>query len=847
MQHSPPLPRGLILITLVASSLLGGALRAQSEPPPDPPPQPEPLPIEADPEPPPAPAPARMPDLQRLASDALIRATLIRLRNVADPNPLHYRAAALAIRIARRAYPDDEGLLRLELQAWLGAADEEETLRMTRDLVRMNPDDTVAQLRLVSARIKRLQDADSRLAAYDRILGDDGSAIDASIRSRLALDAALLARETGDEPGFVRRLTIATTLDNTNKDAAALYSTYFFDRTTDPVERADLLANVILADPIDQQAHTNLARELFRRGAYAGARRFMHRAGDIAMSGLIEPSVDDLFDRYLLVWMTDGDQAALDAVMILQNRSLAAILDHRMRMERQGIDAGEEPEPTIPHEIELIRLAIAWSRSDAPGITESARRILLRLEEQIGMLDRKDAPYDTLTPEQDQYIRDEARLQRTMARLWAGEQLDEAQADIDALLHAESINRPGPVATARITGLMALRRGELDRAQELLAAAGDDPPARLGLAQLAEQRNDRPAALRIYAHIALSQAHRLVGCAAKKRIEHLLAKPLPPTPEVKALEDWAARFAPWLDEVTTNPTAFMTLSIAHVAPRIDAFDRVELDIELRNVSRIPMSVGADLTFNSRILLSPRVIIRTEDVSQIFGPEPIELDQRIRLMPGQSIKSRVWASRGSVGKWLELFADKSASIRWRAIQGYRIDPSTQGFAPGIISVTAQSDLLHRDAIAPRDDTAAIKEHLTTAQGRDLLEEVLRAVGAAGTQATNENDAALLEKCTDIAAAVARRVPSLTSVEKAWVVSVCARVQLLSVSTAILNAAKEDPSPLVQAALAIDGYSDPDDPALLRAREDPDPDLRGLARAVHANLKTGGAAVPARGSP
>lgn len=777
-----------------------------------------------------------MPDVERLTSDALVRAALTELRKTSNPSPLDYRVTALAIRIARRLNPNDEELVRLEQQAWQGTGDEAEMDIVTREVVRIDPKDTVAQLRLVTGRMQRLQDADLRLAAYDRMLGEAGASLDAAIRSRLALDAALLAREAGDDAGFVTRLTQAATLDNTNKDAAALYSTYFLDRATDPVERADLLANVVLADPNDMQAHTNLALELFRKGAYVAARRFMARAGDIAMSGLIEPTVADLFDRFVLLWMTDGDEPAKAAIMALENKSLSAIRDYRRRAEAQGIDVGEEPDPTVPHEIELIRLAIGWSRDDQAASARAAHLIILRLETQLGILDRKEAPYDKVTPQEEQYYRDEVKLLRAAARLWAGVELDEAQADIDALLRPDATNRLDRVAEARLTGLMAMRRGDLEGAERLLTSAGDDPTARLGLGALAEQRADRAKAIRVYAALALDNAHRLVGCAAKKRIEAILGKPLPPTPDVAALEDWSKRFAPWLDEMTTNPTAFMTLDVDHVKPRIDSFERVELSLSLRNVSRIPMSIGPEQTFSSRLMLSPRAVVKGQDVSGIIDAEFLELDRRLRLMPGEAIETVVWGSRGSIGNWFNQFADKSASLRWRVIQGYRLD-NDRRFAPGIISVTAQSDMLERDPVAPETDIPALIDRLGASTGREYLEDILRAIVAGGTQWGDETDAQLQDKRIKIGNAIAARLSGLPSLEKAWVISSVARVELVKETESLVIAAEADPSPMVQAALVIDGYADADQPGLVRLSEDPDPELRSMARAARERLRGG----------
>lgn len=797
-------------------------------------------------------------NLEHLAADQYVKALITRLRLEPNPDVDDFTQAAHGIRIARRFRPDDEELIRLEIQAWMSAGDDARLIETTEQLVRLDPADTVALLRLITSRLRKLQDAPSRLVAYDRLVGDSGRTLDASIRSRLALDAALLAREMGDEEGFVDRLTRATTLDATNKDAAALYSTYFLDRTTDPIERADLLANVVLADPNDMNAHTNLARELFRQGAYDGARRFMARAGDIAMSGVIEPGVSDLFDRYLVVWMTDGYEEALKAILLLQNRGLSSIREQRKRAVAQGIDVGEEPESLVPQEIELTRLAIAWSLGFGPGAAEGARKVKGRLDEQLALMEARQPPFQNMTEEDELFLRAEIKLQRLSARLWAATFLDECRDDIASLTSPTAANRVDEQAEKRLNGLLALARGRaasalaatpgpwmpgplvafsLDQfamAEPLLeSAAGADPMARLGLGMLAEARGDLPRAMKHYAAVAIDRANQLIGCAAKRRVEAMLGRPLAPTPTVAALEDWAKNLAPWMDEMTTNPSAFMTLTCEPLRPKIDVFERVELRIALRNVSRLPMSVGPDLSFNSRLLLSPRVMAKGIDISALVEPEPIEFDRRLRLMPGESIEAVIWGSRGSLGIWLDRFADKTTTMRWRAIQGYRVDKQKR-FASGIISVTAQSELIERSAISPRTDVAEILEQLKKATGREFLEEVLRAIIAAGTQEKREADELLKARRMDLAAGLAARFPSLTPMERVYVISSTARVQMLNESRAILEAAADDPSPLVQAALIVDGYFEPDEPGLVRLTESPDLDVREMARAARRRL-------------
>jgi len=132
--------------------------------------------------------------------DAMYRLSLREIRSeIANPTVEDYRRLALALSILQRETPDDIERLRFLLDAWTWAGDERRERTILGRIVRMDPTDTVLQLRLINSAIQSKQNADTRLAMYERFLGPAGEKIDDSVKSRLALDAALLYREMGDE------------------------------------------------------------------------------------------------------------------------------------------------------------------------------------------------------------------------------------------------------------------------------------------------------------------------------------------------------------------------------------------------------------------------------------------------------------------------------------------------------------------------------------------------------------------------------------------------------------------------------------------------------------------------
>src|SRR5690606_24171174 len=148
---------------------------------------------------------------------SLARTALLDLRMQEEPDSEDYQIAALLFGEARRWSPDDEILLRKQIEASWSAGEEGAALDLTRDLLKLDLrdgklDDEVSMLRVLSADISRIQTVEERLDQYHALLRR--TALPATIRSRLALDAALLLREQGDVEGFASMLARSTALDS---------------------------------------------------------------------------------------------------------------------------------------------------------------------------------------------------------------------------------------------------------------------------------------------------------------------------------------------------------------------------------------------------------------------------------------------------------------------------------------------------------------------------------------------------------------------------------------------------------------------------------------------------------
>lgn len=775
-----------------------------------------------------APVPAPMPDMESLVSDSIARLALTTLRDETNPDADSFTRTAIGLRIARRLRPDDLELIRLERDAWRAADNEVEANRLLERIVALDPADTVSVARLLILRMSQLQTADERLAAYDRLLSDSGSALDPSIRSRLALDSALLLRERGEDAAFVERLTLATTLDVTNKDAAALYASYFLPIVTDAKARADLLANVVLSDPTDVSTVTNLAQHLFSVGAYRGTQRLFALAENLIVGSGRSLGAEDLFDRLLVDWMVEGDEAALGPVQDMFNQQQSYLNMQIRQAERLGQPPPELTTAQLPASFETLRLAVAFGRKDAEGAREAALRAADTLMSQIDRLNERTGVFEDWTEEEAAEAIKSTELELAFVRLWGDVQIDEAESTLDAVTGQEDQGGLSPEAVQRFRGLIALRRGDLERAEALLAPLEEtDFTARVGLGLVYEQTGREREALASFARVALDRPNSAIGCACRRRIETTLGRPLQPTPAAEVLDQFGLDFAPWLDHFTQSPHNFLSLSARHVSNRLDIFDRDEVRIRVRNISSYPLGVGPERPVNSRFVLTPNVVIEGRIRTPLALPEIINLDHRFRLMPREEMELVVWATRGTVGIALEQNVDRSISLRWRVIQGVRYDDEDR-FTTGPMCVSAETGVAFQRNLPEPESIEALAASIAVSTGRSFLEDLLLAAGLSVRRTAGITDTIQTERRAAMGEAIAARVPEMDDLWRTYVVCVGFRAGFLFATPRFDEILASDDGPFVNTALLFTSYRLRDNAGADRLVDHPDPDIAELAR-------------------
>ncbi len=772
-----------------------------------------------------------------MAARSLTRVALADLKLVSAPAERDYRIAAELLEVARQTDPGDQDILRLLIQAWTSAGDADRVDALNRELLALDPRDTVTQLSIVSSRISRLQNVDDRLTAYENFLGSKGEGIDPAIRSRLAMDAALLKRERGDDEGFARALTLACQLDPTNKDAATLALAFFSERVPDAVGRFELLTNVLKADPFDPEVHAAMAEELAAGGAVRGAERFYNTLARLHEARAEKMSPQESAEAIVSDWNTLGAEALIRRLTDQVENERAQLRARRDRIVQSGELLTQVADPSevrlaVPFERSRVIAAASLGTAESIGyaIEEAAESIRRVLE----LLETPEKRPEGMSEEEAVTTARSLRLERVWLRLWSGRTTEEASAEFEALKADAQVDAQ---TLARLAAFLHLRQGRLQEAEtELLSLAREDSLAAIGLGMLAEEKGQKDKAIELYTQLSRRLAGSIAGSFCRTRVIQLTGKPPAPTNLARKLQDLADAIPQSVEAMVTDPRRFMDVFVEVIGTETRLLDKIQMRFVIVNTSQFPMAVGPDKPINSRFLLAPIVDVGVQRLSLAGLQEVVWLNRRLRLMPGERFEATVWADSGVLGGILQRISGEAARLRWRVVQGFKL--GDQGFYDtGPLCLSSETDTIQRSVtLRSGADASALAGWIEKGTTREMAESILAfieqlvASAEAGTPAIKEEVDAVL------AAAVAR-FRAADPAEKLLLLVLCPAGGQLRPFTALdLEAIKESDESILKFVLAT-RVSTADAPPLAADAWTSRPSLQAFADLLRDRLAEG----------
>lgn len=770
-----------------------------------------------------------------LAARAVARVALTDLRLVSEPRSRDYRVTAALLEYASSLAPDDEHILRYAIDAASSGGDSSLAVSLSQRLIRLDPSDTVAQLRLISARINTEQDADARLALYRNFLGDRGSRIDRSIRSRLALDAALLLRERGDVDGFAEMLTRALELDGTNKDAASLAVTFFTQRVDDAPGRLELLLTLLYADPFDVETHQSIARELAAGGAYRASARFYDTMLMVASRLGVELPDEVYAERQNVLWSTEGADSLLRSARDELDRQRRAVAQRRRQLEEAGRPMEGVPLPDdLGLGLDVCRvLAVASSVTGDEARQEWAFRELERTVEaqRRRLSDPENLPRGVSAEDARRRLR---QLDADFAWicLWAGRRVDAAGARLEELL-AEGETRAS--AARRLRGWLALREGRLDDAERLLSPLAEvDLLARLGMGVLAEERGDRGGAAEIYSAISRSGAGTLAGVWAGSKYAGLTGRSARRPEQAGTLEAIAATVPGWLEEMIRDPRRFLSISAGLHESTLGPLGSPLIRLTVRNVGPIPLGLSPNGPVHTRLMLSPRLEVGPYPIREGVLPEVVTMDRRLRLSPRETLEFSVLPTLGVFGQTMDRMCGMTARVRWRVLQNFVL--TQRGvFEAGPFGVATETGTLARRPLPLANmDPDLILEAAREANGAGLAEAILAVNWRLGMGATERMAGDFGERAARVFAERYRAAPAT---ERAMMLAMLPTGNQLPAFSVFDDAARVEGGEWLLLLYAVTRVTEEDDPLLDELVGSEDRRMSRVGEAIRSRLSEG----------
>jgi hypothetical protein len=765
-------------------------------------------------------------------------------RQVADPGPADFEITSLLLGYAQRFSPGDAALIRMRVGTAITGGDQDTMIQQTRELIAVNPDDAVAQLRLISNIINQQQTVDGRIALVERFLGPSGETIPAEVRSRLALDAALWHRDRGDDEAFVRFLVMATTLDSTNKLAAYLAANYHAANVYDPTGRLELLVNLLLADPLDPQTHLAIATELAGAGAFEQALRFQRNALNLAQTADEFDPAHIVRGQIVLIWHVEGPQAVVNIL----NTRLAKKRDEIARQLREAEAAGsvviDPPDPgdqNLSFADERIRMLAATVAGDTATAASAVGAMRASIPQYLGELEERGVPAD-------QIERNRAVLETEFAltRLWVGLDVPEAITDANRLIDQFGTDTGEQDAIHLLKAFVAVRSNEPDVALDLLAQVEQDTIFGDVARSLAGSlQGDTDMVRQVLEKLATDQPADPVGAWALSKLKEADPNTDPFGQTSTDLAVIADGVPPWLDRMIIRPSSFMSLSVERIGTTTRALDRVGLRVRLKNTSGIALGVGPDRPINSQLLFAPDVAINLTSELR-FPAEVIDAARRLRLGPREEMVFDVWPSMWPGSALVDLACSHSTRMRTRIIQGF-VPSVDVGYQPGPLCLDADGPVI---VLTPLAESVMgfdkLIEHLRT-DPEEALPKTLAVLLGWTIVPTAAQKQLSPEQITQFGQTVAERYPSLSPTGKSLLLALMPTAAKFPAMAPLDEIALQETDARALPMVLFTRATDPDHAIFERAAASGDELVVRLGALLQTRLRAGGYAYSTMTAP
>jgi tetratricopeptide (TPR) repeat protein len=769
--------------------------------------------------------------IDRMLSAALL-ADLFPFTRDPDISDEGYEAAmALALQCARLAPERRAGwdlVILLADQVEGGAPDAARAARRESlaALARLDPADDVIRLARVAEAIESHTTADARVRAYESMLAPaNRAALGGPVASRLAYQLASLESRIGNTELFARWLAESVKADPGYPAAAQAAAGFFRMRVSDPAADVELLSVAVEANPRDLATWSALVSVLLDGGAFKGAERAARLAITVAEAERRPETVYSLTgDLATALWGSGQRAEAMHELDLRMNRltedfrRMISLMDPSITNERLTREF-----PPLPSSLSIAMLGVAKKDGNQKKLAELLDQALrgadteIRRAKERGDSDAAIGSYD---------------IQKVTTLLLFGSEMRTVPGLIENAAKSGALGGDGK---ARFEAMLLWKQGKLeDAAKALEPMRENDPLAHYAYASaLADLKRPHEAAKEFRA-IAESRIGTSISLLALDRLAEVLGQQVvltsqltPALKEVSAALDKAlqTQLPLALDEMMEHPLRALTVEVTPSSTQIKPYEQFSFTIRMRNNSRIPLAIGGDCPITGKVTMRAAAPRPGNSDPAELPPQPILIDRRLRLGPGEEITVNIEADLTMVGLVLNVQPLDAHLVNVAVVS----NPSaaTGGISAGFLgSVTGCPPIQFTGVDVTAEWLTESRALIRSAGNVDAVTRLALLVHAAADPKRLPEAARADTKAiwTDVVEAW----KALPERAQAWVIGVMP--EDTPEMAPLLEAAKASTSPTVLRSWAITRVVDPKDPMLDVCRRSGDADLGKLADAV-----------------
>ena len=769
--------------------------------------------------------------IDRMLSAALL-ADLFPFTRDPDISDEGYEAGmALALQCARLAPERRAGwdlVILLADQVEGGAPDAARAARRESlaALARLDPADDVIRLARVAEAIESHTTADARVRAYESMLAPaNRAALGGPVASRLAYQLASLESRIGNTELFARWLAESVKADPGYPAAAQAAAGFFRMRVSDPAADVELLSVAVEANPRDLATWSALVSVLLDGGAFKGAERAARLAITVAEAERRAETVYSLTgDLATALWGSGQRAEAMHELDLRMNRltedfrRMISLMDPSITNERLSREF-----PPLPSSLSIAMLGVAKKDGNQKKLAELLDQALrgadaeIRRAKERGDSDAAIGSYD---------------IQKVTTLLLFGSEMRTVPGLIENAAKSGALGSDGK---ARFEAMLLWRQGKPEEAAKALEPMREnDPLAHYAYASaLADLKRPHEAAKEFRA-IAESRIGTSISLLALDRLAEVLSQQVVLTSQLtpalkegsaaldKALE---AQLPLALDEMMEHPLRALTVEVTPSSTQIKPYEQFSFTIRMRNNSRIPLAIGGDCPITGKVTMRAAAPRPGNSDPAELPPQPILIDRRLRLGPGEEITVNIEADLTMVGLVLNVQPLDAHLVNVAVVS----NPSaaTGGVSAGFLgSVTGCPPIQFTGVDVTAEWLTESRALIRSAGNVDAVTRLALLIHAAADPKRLPEAARADTKAiwTDVVEAW----KALPERAQAWVIGVMP--EDTPEMAPLLEAAKASTSPTVLRSWAITRVVDPKDPMLDVCRRSGDADLGKLADAV-----------------